>query len=67
MAGNSHSLSWQPEITTMWNAKYTQNGNPVSATNEYYNSLIPTNSSVVLGFNISYSGTNSIPADLKVN
>ena len=57
----SFTFPGNQKITTMWNAKYTQNGNPVSATNEYYNSLIPTNSSVVLGFNISYSGTKFIP------
>ena len=55
------------KITNSWNCGFTQNGNAVSITNASYNSDIPAGGSVTVGFNISYSGTNSQPTNFVVN
>ncbi|MEN2776366.1 cohesin domain-containing protein [Acetivibrio clariflavus] len=54
------------KITNAWNCTYTQNGNAVSISNVDYNGTIPPGGSVVIGFNISYSGTNAEPTNFIV-
>jgi hypothetical protein len=61
------SFAGNQKITNSWNCSYTQNGNSVSITNASYNSDIPAGGSVTVGFNISYSGTNSEPTNFVVN
>lgn len=55
------------KITNAWNCNYTQNGNSVTLKNVDYNSTIPAGGSITIGFNITYSGTNSIPTNITVN
>lgn len=62
------SFSGNQKITNMWNARYTQNGASVTATNESYNSIIPANGGRVnFGFNLSYSGSNFKPNSFTLN
>jgi len=55
------------KITNAWNCNYTQNGNSVTLKNVDYNATIPAGGTVTIGFNISYSGTNSTPTNITVN
>ncbi|AEV70589.1 cohesin domain-containing protein [Acetivibrio clariflavus] len=55
------------KITNAWNCSYTQNGNSVTLKNVDYNSTIPAGGTITIGFNITYSGTNSIPTNITVN
>jgi hypothetical protein len=62
------SFSGNQKITNMWNASFTQNGSSVSVTNQSYNSAIPANGGKVsFGFNLSYSGSNPVPASFTLN
>lgn len=61
------SFPGNQQITNLWCAKYTQTGSAVTVTNEAWNSLIPPNATVNLGFNISYSGTNTEPVSFIIN
>ncbi len=61
------SFEGNQKITNSWNCGFTQNGNAVSITNASYNSDIPAGGSVTVGFNISYSGTNSQPTNFVVS
>ncbi|MEN8906492.1 MAG: nucleoside hydrolase-like domain-containing protein [Clostridiales bacterium] len=54
------------KISNMWNANYTQNGNSVKVSGFNWNSIIPAKGSVNFGFQITYSGTNSVPSDISV-
>jgi len=54
------------KITNAWNCTYNQSGNAVSLSNANYNGSIPPGGSVTVGFNISYSGTNTEPTSFTV-
>jgi hypothetical protein len=64
-------LNWNysdgQEITSIWSANYTQEGTIVSITSETWNMTIPVGESISFGFNISHSGTNSIPESFLLN
>ncbi len=68
---NGWQLVWDmansQKITELWNGQYTQNGNHVTVTNANWNGQVATGSSVELGFNGSYSGSNPIPGNFSVN
>lgn len=61
------TFSGDQKITNMWNAEYTQSGSLVSAKNNSWNGTIPTNGSQSFGFNINYSGDNSVPSSFTVS
>ena len=63
----SFNYTGNQKITNAWNCNYTQNGNSVTLKNVDYNSTIPAGGSITIGFNITYSGTNSIPTNITVN
>jgi endoglucanase len=54
-------------ITQGWGATWTQTGNAVTATAMSYNASLPPGSSVSIGFNASYSGSNAKPTAFLVN
>ena len=58
--------SGNQKITNAWNCKYSQSGSTVTLTNEGYNANIPAGGSVSVGFNISYTGTNTPPTVITV-
>lgn len=60
------SFSGNQKITTSWNGEFNQNVQKVNVKNLSYNKLISKNSSLSIGFNISYSGTNEKPVNIKV-
>ena len=62
----SFNYDGNQKITNAWNCTYTQNGKSVLLSGVDYNSVIPAGESVTVGFNISYSGTNAIPANITV-
>ncbi|MFF0220649.1 endo-1,4-beta-xylanase [Streptomyces sp. NPDC004629] len=49
------------QITQAWNATCTQSGSAVTCSNASYNGSVPDGGSVTLGFNASWSGSNSLP------
>lgn len=55
------------KITDAWNCSYTQSGASVSIKNVSHNGTIPAGGSVSIGFNISYTGTNTPPTSFTVN
>jgi hypothetical protein len=55
------------QITNSWCAKFTQSGANVTITNESWNSSIPANGFVNLGFNIVYTGANEKPTSFTLN
>jgi len=54
-------------ITGLWNGVYQQNGSSVAVANYSWNKNIGSGSKLSFGFNGSYSGSNVVPYDLKVN
>ena len=54
-------------MTYIWSATATQLGSQVTLTNASYNSTIPVNGSVALGFNASWSDTNRYPTSFILN
>jgi len=65
------TLNWNftgnQQILGGWNAEYSQNGTSASAKNVDYNETIKQNTSVTIGFSISYSGNNKIPTDFTID
>jgi beta-glucosidase len=55
------------QVTAGWNATWTQQGSAVSAANLSWNAALAANASVSIGFNGSYSGTNSRPTAFSLN
>jgi len=55
------------QITNIWGGQYTQSGADVTITGESWNSSIPANGTVNVGFNITYSGINDEPTNFTVN
>ncbi|MEN8906860.1 MAG: alpha-L-fucosidase [Clostridiales bacterium] len=62
----SWNFSGDQKITCLWSGDYTQNGNSVSISGVDWSSKIPANGSLNIGFQISYSGTNTIPSSFDV-
>ena len=60
------NYSGDQKITNAWNCTYNQSGNAVSLSNANYNGSIPPGGTVTVGFNISYSGTNTEPTNFTV-
>jgi endoglucanase len=65
------TLSWafggNQQISNLWNGTVTQNGQGVSVKDAGYNASIAANGSVGFGFNLNYSGANTIPTGFKLN
>ncbi|MDA1359551.1 cellulase family glycosylhydrolase [Glycomyces luteolus] len=68
---NGWNLVWTfpngQRITQIWNASYTSSGDQVTAKSLGYNKSIAKDASVSFGFNGSWSGTNGVPAQFKLN
>lgn len=63
------SFTWPSgqQVREGWSATYSQSGSTVTATNVSYNGTIPANNSTQIGFNGSYSGTNTPPSTFTLN
>jgi endoglucanase len=56
------------QVTSMWNATYSQSGEQVTVANESYNGTIaPGQSYTAAGLTGSYSGANAKPAAFSIN
>jgi len=55
------------KVTQGWSASYSQTGSAVTVTNAAWNGSVPAGGSTSIGFNGSYSGTNSAPTGFTVN
>jgi cellulose 1,4-beta-cellobiosidase len=70
-AKSSWSAKWSyagnQRVGNGWNAKISQSGSTVTASNETYNGSLPTGGSVSFGFNAGYSGTNALPATFTLD
>jgi len=68
---NGWSVSWtfpgNQVITNLWNGSFSQTENSVTVRNVEWNSIIPAGETVSFGFNLSYTGTNSVPKNFSVN
>ena len=54
-------------ITSLWNGKVSQNGAEVSVSDVGWNAGLASGSSVAVGFNGTWSGTNGAPRNFKLN
>jgi len=67
---NNWKVTWtfggDQKITNMWNGEYSQSSSNVTVTNTAWNGTLNANQSVTFGFNISYSGTNTVPTNILV-
>ncbi|WP_345141075.1 glycoside hydrolase family 6 protein [Streptomyces mexicanus] len=65
------TLKWtyagDQKVTSSWNARITQSGADVTATNESYNGSLATGASASFGFQGTYSGTNAVPATFTLD
>jgi endoglucanase len=70
-AVNSWNLVWTfpngQRVTQAWGATTTNSGDTYTAKNVDYNAAIATNGAVSFGFNGSWSGTNGVPTQFKLN
>lgn len=69
---NGWTIKWNftgnQHINGIWSGNFVQTGNAVTVTNTTSNSTIPANGgSINFGFNLSYTGTNQVPATFNVN
>jgi hypothetical protein len=69
---NGWSLTWtwagNQQITQAWNSNYTQAGASATLTNANWNPTIAPGATLSgMGFNASYSGTNTAPTAFRVN
>ncbi|MFF4969543.1 cellulose binding domain-containing protein [Streptomyces sp. NPDC001037] len=55
------------KVTQGWNAKWSQSGTTVTASNESWNGGLGSGASVSAGFLASWSGGNAVPAAFKLN
>lgn len=55
------------QVTQGWNAKWSQSGTTVTATNESWNGSLATGASVSAGFIASWSGSNAVPTVFELN
>jgi hypothetical protein len=65
---NGWKLGWtfpgNQQITSLWGGVYTQSGQNVTVTNAPYNGTIQPGASLTVGFNGSFSGTNTSPSSV---
>ncbi|MEH0417213.1 glycoside hydrolase family 6 protein [Streptomyces sp. B21-083] len=70
-AKSSWAVKWayagNQQVSSGWNAKFTQSGTAVTVANETYNGSLATGGSVSFGFNGSYSGTNAVPTTFTLD
>jgi endoglucanase len=70
-AVNGWTLGWafpgDQTITNAWNGTATQSAQNVTAHDAGWNASVPVNGTATLGFQATYSGTNSIPTSFRVN
>ncbi|WP_234537638.1 cellulose binding domain-containing protein [Streptomyces shenzhenensis] len=70
-AMSSWSLSFDfaggQEVTQGWNAKWSQSGTTVTAANESWNGSLATGAGVSAGFLGSWSGSNAVPTEFRLN
>ncbi|GII76668.1 hypothetical protein Sru01_16500 [Sphaerisporangium rufum] len=70
-AVSSWRLGWSfgagQQVTSGWNASFTQSGAAVTATNVSYNGSLGTGASVSIGFQGSWSSANPVPAAFTLN
>lgn len=70
-AVTSWTLGWSfagdQRISSGWNAQITQSGNAVTASNVGWNGNLATGATASFGFQATYSGTNSKPAEFTLN
>ena len=69
---NGWTITWtwaeNQAITESWNSNYTQHGENAALTNMSYNSSFAAGATISgIGFNASYSGTNTSPTTFYVN
>ena len=55
------------KISQGWGGRWSQIGTAVTFTNETWNGSVPANGSVTVGFNATYTGTNTNPAVFTAN
>jgi hypothetical protein len=53
-------------LTSAFNAKWSQNGQAVSALSNSWNARIPTGSTITIGFVGSVSGPDPVPTDVRI-
>jgi cellulase/cellobiase CelA1 len=61
------SFAGNQTISQGWSATWTQSGRAVTAASLSYNGSLPPGASLSLGFNATYSGTNTKPAAFVLN
>jgi hypothetical protein len=71
-AVNGWNLTWSwagnQKITESWDATFSQSGANAKLTNESYNAAIAAGATITgIGFNASYSGTNTAPSAFYLN
>jgi predicted MFS family arabinose efflux permease len=71
-AVNGWNLTWtwagNQQITQSWNSNYSQTGANAKLTNASYNAAIASGATLTgIGFNGSYSGTNTAPSTFYLN
>lgn len=54
-------------VTQSWGGAFDQNGSHVTVTNASWNAQLGTNATVTLGFNGTWTGTNSVPTSFTLN
>jgi acetyl esterase/lipase len=68
---NGWTLAWtwagDQHVTNAWNATVTQSGTHATATNVSYNTTIAPGANTSFGFQATYSGTNTAPAQFTIN
>ncbi|WP_249714464.1 PQQ-dependent sugar dehydrogenase [Rhizomonospora bruguierae] len=67
---NGWALTWtwpgDQRVTNAWNTELSQSGRAVTARNAAWNAGLPANGTVTLGFQATYSGTNTRPSDFRL-
>ncbi|MDG4858338.1 glycoside hydrolase family 6 protein [Streptomyces sp. T-3] len=70
-AVNGWNLTWSfagnQKVSQGWNADIAQSGTGVTAKSLSYNGSLTTGASASFGFNASYSGSNALPTEFKLN
>jgi endoglucanase len=68
---NGWTLTWtfpgNQTISNSWNGTATQSGQNVTARDAGWNASLPPSGTATLGFQASYTTTNSPPASFKLN
>ena len=65
------TLTWtfpgDQQISSLWDASYTQSGEQVTATAESYNATIAPSGTVTIGFTGTFTASDSAPTTFAVN